>query len=196
MIGIPMMAVLLSPMECLTFAPGHSKDLGRTFDNSLEYSRILMGIPVDQLKCVPHHSAADAEKRSPWCGQSQGLYHERVKQWLAKLQSARGSPPRSPKAWQTLPESPWGKAWPIGLTNTLYRKAWGTWSSWRGRWPHQNLTSITQQTKKPQEMTSPGIWISTTLLRKRPMHQLGLRGPPYLNVIITGIVLCIRNMPG
>ena len=65
MIGIPMMAVLFSPMECLNFAPGHSKDLGRTFDNSLEYTRILMGMPVDQLKCVPHHSAADAEKRSP-----------------------------------------------------------------------------------------------------------------------------------
>ena len=36
MIGIPMMVVLLSPMECLIFAQCHFKDLERTFDNSLE----------------------------------------------------------------------------------------------------------------------------------------------------------------
>ena len=44
MIGIPHTVLIISPTECMIFTPGHSKDLGMSYEDSFAYCQSLNGI--------------------------------------------------------------------------------------------------------------------------------------------------------
>ena len=43
-IGVPQTVLIISPTECMIFTPGHSKDLGMSYEDSLAYCQSLNGI--------------------------------------------------------------------------------------------------------------------------------------------------------
>ena len=94
-IGVAYAILIISPIECMLFAPGRSKDLGMSYEDARAHCQQLNGI-------------------HPWVGsavevKAKQYIHERTKERLAKMHASPApSPIGSPQTRQLLPELPRG----------------------------------------------------------------------------------------
>ena len=124
MIGVPYTIVIISPIECMLFALGQSKDLGMPYEDARAHCQQLNGI-------------------HPWVGSAmevttllrtvkEGLYdvarakqytHERTKERLTNMHASPApSPKGSPQPQHSLPEAARGRGMTRRWTGILFRR--------------------------------------------------------------------------
>ena len=93
MIGIPYSVIITSNTECKTFAPGCLRDIGMSFDDSIQFCHTFSGIhtwvgigvqvtALQQTLKEGQHNVTKAKE----------FTHERTKQWIVQLHSVPTMP--------------------------------------------------------------------------------------------------------
>ena len=134
-IGIPYAIIIISPTECMLFAPGRSKELGMSYKDSRTHCQQLNGIhpwvgsavEVTALQRMVKEGRYDVARAKQYT-------HERTKERLTKMHaSPTPSPKESPQARHTLPEPARGRRMTWWADGTSFRKPSVTWIYRTGR---------------------------------------------------------------
>ena len=182
-IGILYAIMIISLTECMLFAPGRSKDLGMSYEDSRVHCQQLNGIHpwVGSAMEVTTLQRTVKEGRYDVAIAKQYM-HERTKERLAKMRALpTPSPTESRQPWHSLPESARGH----GMT----RLGTPTWESCPA-------TPEAGQYDSPdvddQKRTSPAKRILTVRMNI-PMRQAAPDDPCQLSIIAGGTVPCIER---
>ena len=110
-IGIPYAIMIISPTECMFFAPGRSKDLGMSYKDSRAHCQQLNGINPWVGSAVEVTALQGMVKEGRYdVARAKQYMHERTKERLAKMRALpTSSPTESPQPWHTLPEPARGR---------------------------------------------------------------------------------------
>ena len=110
-IGVPYAIIIISLTECILFAPGRSKELGMSYEDSRAHCQQLNGIhpwvgsamEVTALQRMVKEGRYDVARAKQYT-------HKRTNERLAKMRaSPTPSPMESPQARHTLPEPARGR---------------------------------------------------------------------------------------
>ena len=98
--------MIISPTECMLFAPGRSKDLGMSYEDSRAHCQQLNGIHPWVGSAVEVTTFQRTVKEGRYdVARAKQYMHERTKERLAKMRaSPTPSPTESPQPRHTLPE--------------------------------------------------------------------------------------------
>ena len=110
-IGVPYAIIIISPIECMLFTQGRSKELGMSYEDSRTHCQQLNGIHpwVGSAVEVTALQRMVKEGRYNVAGAKQYM-HERTKERLTKMHALpTPSPMESPQARHTLPEPARGR---------------------------------------------------------------------------------------
>ena len=110
-IGVPYAIIIISPIECMLFAPGQSKELGMSYEDSRTHCQQLNSI-YPWVGSAVEVNALQRMVKEGWydVARAKQYQHERTKERLTKMRaSPTPSPTESPQARHTLPEPARGR---------------------------------------------------------------------------------------
>ena len=104
--GVPYTIIMISPIECMLFAPGQSKELGMSYEDSRTHCQQLNGIHPWVGSAVEVTALQRMVKEGRYgVARAKQYTHERTKERLAKMHASPiPSPTESTQARHKLPE--------------------------------------------------------------------------------------------
>ena len=110
-IGVPYAIIINSPIECMLFTPGRSKELGMSYEDSRTHCQQLNGIHPWVGSAVEVTALQRMVKEGRYdVARAKQYMHERTKERLAKMHALpTPSSTESPQARHTLPEPARGR---------------------------------------------------------------------------------------